>query len=324
MSVEKDPAGAAPQSTWDEFLSYWNRLPDKGLFFVLLAGWIVLFYFWGTTQFNFSTTPSLFEWMNGAWSAPAMDSSHGKLIPFVVLALLWFKREQLARCAPGPGWIGLPFLFVALALHAAGFLAQQPRLSMIGLFMGLYGLIGVVWGWQAMRATFFPLFLLGFCLPLGTVLDSHTFALRLMAAKATTVIARDWLDIPLVRDGTKLLNSDKTTYDVAAACSGIRSFVALAAITTIFAMLKFKKPWKRALIILLTIPLALGCNVLRLVAVIVAGRASGIAAAEFIHEWFGYVTYAAALVCLLLVDWWIREPETKTPPPSAAPAYGAL
>ena len=187
----------------------------------------------------------------------AMDSEHGKLIPVVVLGLLWFKRDQLARCAPGAGWIGLPLLFVALAFHAAGFLAQQPRLSMIGFFMGLYSLIGIVWGWQAMRATFFPLVLFGFCLPLGTVLDNHTLALRLLAAKATLVVAR-WLDIPILRDGTQLFNSDKTVYDVAAACSGIRSFVALTAITTIFAMLKFKTLWRRALIVLLTVPLAMG------------------------------------------------------------------
>jgi exosortase len=325
MSVADEATGAGSQPAWLEFRRYWDRLPDKGWFLALLGAWAVLFHFFGTTQFNFSRTPSLFEWMYGAWDAPAMDSSHGKLVPFVVVALLWFKRQQLARCIPAVGWPGLPLLGVALALHAAGFLAQQPRLSMVAFFLGLYSLIGVVWGWDAMKATFFPLVLFGFCLPLGSVIDSRTLPLRLLAAKATVVIARDLLDIPIVRDGTQLLNSDKTVYEVAAACSGIRSIVALFGITTVYAVLKLKKVWKRAFIMLLTVPLAVGCNVLRLVAMIVAERASGKAAGDLVHEWFGYVTYAIALGCLMLAGGWLREPDnTVAPETSASPVYGAL
>ncbi len=325
MSVAKQTMSEQPQPLLMELRRYWDLLPDKALFLGLLGAWAVLFHFWGTTQFNFSSTPSLFQWMYGAWEAPIMDSSHGKLVPFVVVALLWYKRDELARCKPGVGWPALPLLGVALALHAAGFLVQQPRLSMLAFFLGIYSLIGIVWGWEAMKATFFPLVLFGFCLPLGTVLDNHTMPLRLLAAKCTAFIARDLLDIPITRDGTQLFNTDKTAYEVAAACSGIRSFVALSGITTVYAMLNFKKFWKRALMILLTIPLALGCNVLRLVVMIVAERASGKAAGEFVHEWFGYITYAVALACLMLAGWWLREPEREAQPTiSTSPVYDAL
>jgi exosortase len=325
MSVALETPRAAPDSIWLEIRRYWDVLPNKGFFLVLLAAWCALFQFWGTTQFNFSTTPSLFQWMYGAWDAPAMDSEHGKLIPWVVLGLLWYKRDQLAACKPGPGWLALPLLALALLLHVAGFLVQQPRLSMMALFLGLYSLVGVVWGWGAMKATFFPLVLFGFCLPLGTVLDPYTLSLRILASKATLFICKDLLNIPVVRDGTLLKNPDGSSFEVAAACSGIRSFVALSCITTIFAVLKFKKAWKRALIILLTIPLALGCNTIRLVAIIVAQRASGAAAANLIHEWFGYVTYALALLCLILADSLLKEPEEETPPPPiVSTAYDAL
>jgi exosortase len=326
MSVSDDKADAAPQSAWLEFREYWERLPNKALFLGLLGAWIVLFHFWGVTQFNFTSTPSLFQWMYGAWEAPAMDSSHGKLVPFVVLGLLWFKRDQLARCTVGAGWLALPLLAVALALHAAGFLAQQPRLSMVAFFLGLYSLIGAVWGWEAMKATFFPLVLFGFCLPLGTTVDNRTLHLRLFAAKTTLVVVRDMLGIPVIRHGTQLLKPDGTVYEVAAECSGIRSIVALFGITTVYAMLKLRKWWKRALIILLTVPLAVVCNVLRLVTMIVAAQAFGNAAGTFVHEWFGYVTYAIALVCLMLVGGRLRDSESTAPPPtpSVTPVYGAL
>jgi exosortase len=325
MSSVNKTTEAGQEPAWLEFRRYWNALPDKALFLGLLGAWVALFHFWGTTQFNYSRTPSLFEWMHGAWNAPALDSSHCNLVPFVVLGLLWFKRGQLARCARGVGWLALPLLAVAVAAHAAGFLAQQPRLSIVAFFLGVYSLIGVVWGRDAMKATFFPIVLFAFCVPLGSVIDNNTLTLRLFAAKATLVIARDWLGIDVVRDGTVLLNSDGTAYEVAAACSGIRSFVALLGITTVYAVLKLRKPWKRALIISLTIPLALGCNVFRLVTMIVAEKAFGKAAGEFVHEWFGFVTYAIALGCLMLAGSWLRESETvETPATAATPIYGAI
>ncbi len=66
------------------------------------------------------------------------------------------------------------------------------------------------------------------------------------------------------------MQSRKINFDVAAACSGIRSFVALLAVTTIFAVLAFKPVWKRAAMIALTIPLVVFCNIIRLVAIILA------------------------------------------------------
>src|SRR5271170_728301 len=67
------PATERRPSFWSEFQDYWARVPDKGLFLTLLAGWCGLFQFVGISSFNFGTTePSLFEWMHNAWNAPAM------------------------------------------------------------------------------------------------------------------------------------------------------------------------------------------------------------------------------------------------------------
>jgi exosortase len=268
----------------------------------------------GTASFNFSSTPSLFQWMYNAWDAPMLDSSQGKLIPFVVAILLWVKRRELAETIAGWWWPGLALVGLALLLHVFGFLAQQPRVSMIGFFFGMYSLVGLVWGWRTLKASFFPFVLFSFCMPLGTFAEDLTLPLRLLATKLTYVICHGGLDVPVIRTGTALFDqSGRMNFDVAPACSGIRSFVALLAVTTIFSTLAFKSIWKRAAMILLTVPLVVLFNVIRLVAIILATQAINREAGMFVHEWFGFVTYMMAVACLLGVAHFLRDKPVSAP-----------
>ncbi|HUD83053.1 MAG TPA: exosortase/archaeosortase family protein [Candidatus Saccharimonadales bacterium] len=298
----------------EEFRSYWARLPDKGFFFGLLAAWCVVFELFGTASFNFSTTPSLFQWMYNAWDAPMLDSSQGKLIPFVVVILLWVRRRELAETITGWWWPGLAFVGLALLLHVFGFLAQQPRVSIVALFFGIYSLVGLVWGWRTMKASFFPFVLFAFCMPFGTFVENLTLPLRLLATKLTFLICHGGLEIPLFQNGTELFDkTGKINFDIAPACSGIRSFVALLAVTTIFSVMAFKTIWKRAAMIALTIPLVVFFNVVRLVAIILATQAINKEAGLFVHEWFGFVTYMMAVVCLLGVAHCLRDKPLTAP-----------
>jgi exosortase len=201
-----------------------------------------------------------------------------------------------------------------LLLHILGFLAQQPRVSLVALFLGLYALVGLAWGWKAMRASFFPLFLFAFCMPLGTFVENLTMPLRIFTVKLTAWLCGVLLDVPVTAHGTALYDaSGKINFDVAAACSGIRSFVALLAVSTVFAFLTYRSIWKRAGMILLTVPLVVFCNLIRLLAIVLATQAFDQQAGHFIHEWFGFVTYLLAIGCMLAAGHWLRD----EPSPSA-------
>jgi exosortase len=143
----------------------------------------------------------------------------------------------------------------------------------------------------------------------GTFAQGVTLPLRLMAAKATAGLAHGVLDVDIIRDGTQLLDPQaRWHYDVAAACSGIRSFIALLAITTILAGLTMNAIWKKTVIVALSVPLALICNVMRLTTIILAANAfKAQAAGDFVDRYFGYVTYGVAVVCVLLVGRWLRR-----------------
>jgi exosortase len=297
--------------------AFWRAMPDKAVFGALLAAWVLLFHYWGWTTMTAGRTGSLFDWMWLKWSDPSNDASHGKLIPWVVLAVLWFRRERLVKSVAGVWWPGLIGVGLALGLQVAGFVVQQPRLSMMALFFGAWGLTGLVWGRETLKVTFFPFFIFAFCVPMGgTFAQSLTLPLRMWAAKVTAFITDDVLGIEVVRTGTKLV--DPHGYfncEVAAECSGIRSFMALLAISTIFSVLAMRVLWKRAVMIGLSVPIALICNVLRLVAIILAATAfRSQAAGNFVHEWFGYVTYMIGIGILLLAARWLGEKPSPSPP----------
>ena len=162
-----------------ELQAFWGRMPDKAVFGMLLACWVLLFQFYGWTTATAGRTGSLFEWMWSKWSDPSNDASHGKLIPWVVLCVLWFRRERLVKSVAGVWWPGLAAVGLALGLHVAGFVVQQPRLSMAAFFFGAWGLTGLVWGWDTLKATLFPFFIFAFCVPMGgTFAQGLTLPLR--------------------------------------------------------------------------------------------------------------------------------------------------
>jgi len=297
-------------------LMYLTWTPDYKRTAFVMMGYILAIC---TLNFLLSEPYSLSGWMWDKWSDPSNDASHGKLIPWVVLVVLWFRRERLVKSVSGVWWPGLAAVGLALVLHVVGFVVQQPRLSMVAFFFGAWGLAGLVWGWETLKAAFFPFFIFGFCVPMGgTFALTLTLPLRQFAAKATMFITHDMLQMAVARSGTNLMDPTGHGYfncEVAAECSGIRSFMALLAISTIFSVLAMRVLWKRAVMIGLSVPIALICNVLRLVAIILAATAfRSQAAGNFVHEWFGYVTYMIGIGILLLAARWLGEKPSPSPP----------
>jgi exosortase len=284
-----------------EFSRCWRSLPNKAIFFTLLAAWVLLFQFLGNATFGYIDTASLMRWMLKAYWNPGegttqswsigyflngfSDDGHGLLIPIVVLVLLWWKRDQLLSLGNRLWWPGLFLLAGALVLHMLGYLVQQPRISIIALFAGIYALTGLVWGPAWLRATFFPFILFAFCVPITSIGEPITFPLRNFVAKVVTFISNEVLGMTVVREGTQLFNSAHTyRYEVAAACSGLRSLIAIMALSTIYGFMNFENGWKRVLIILSAVPLAVIGNVLRMMCIIIAAEMSGQTGGNYVHE----------------------------------------
>lgn len=313
MAEPTQPAPTLAEEFLVEFRAFWAWLPDKPLFFTLLGAWAGLFHFLGHCSFNFTDQPSLFAWMWGAWSAEALEAEHGKLVPVVVLILLWLRRNELLA-TPTRRWLpALAGVALALVLHVLAFTVQQPRVSMVALAGGVWCLVGLVWGPGWLRKTFFPFLLLGFCVPLEALGEGLLFQLRLLVTQLSVGIGHNLLGLDVLRDGTAIFNTARTfNYDVAPACSGIRSLTSLLAVTTIYGYVAFRAPWKRAVMMALAAPLAVAGNVARITTVIILAEAFGHKAGAAAETNLGYVTFAVAIGLMFLAGWLMRE---KAAPP---------
>lgn len=292
----------------EEFSQVWAQLPSKALFGLMLLAWLALFHFLGNSTLGYVKTTSLFGWMNYAYEQRA-DDQHGYLIPFVVLALLWWKRRELLAVEKRIWWPALALVALGLLFHVLGFLVQQTRVSIAGFFIGLYGLTGLVWGPQWLRATFFPYFLFVFCMPLGNTAERITFPLRLLSTQISVAISHG-LGIDVIRQGTMIWEpSGRFQYEIAAACSGIRSLTAFFAFTLIFSFVFLRQTWRRLLLIALAFPLSVLSNVIRLLCIILAAEVGGQAAGNWAHEstWFSLLPYVPSLIIILLLGNWLQE-----------------
>ena len=229
-------------------------LPDKALFFGLLAAWIALFQFLGNSTLGYVHTPSLFGWwlwvntrgLDGAGAGEALnrilnsEEAHGWLMPAVILGLFWWNRRELSTVPKKIWWPALGMFIPALSLHILGYMVQQTRISVLAFFAGIYALMGLVWGSAWLRATFFPFFLFIFCVPLGNSAEYITFPLRLLATKITMLLAHNVLGIDVVQSGTSIWEpTGRFQYEIAAACSGIRSLTAIFALATVYGFIEF-------------------------------------------------------------------------------------
>ena len=212
----------------DDLRRVWNELPDKKLFGVLLIAWVTMFHFFGNSTFGYIDSASIFHWMYSVYSLPESDDGHGLLIPWVVLAVLWWRRKLLLSLPRNSWWPAVVILLLAICFHLLGFAVQQPRISIISFFLGLYALVGVIWGRDWLKATFMPFSIFAFCVPISTleVIKNLTTPLRLMATAISTSAAHGVLGFEVTCRGTQILDAAGVArYDVAAACSGIRSLI---------------------------------------------------------------------------------------------------
>jgi exosortase len=241
------------------------------------------------------------------------DDGHGVLIPFAVLALFWWKREELLAQELRTWSPGLLLVGSALLLHVIGYMGQQPKLSVMAFFIGIYGLTGLAWGPGWLRKSFFPFFLFGFCVPLGLQSQFISFPLRLLVSKLVEIVANGVFAIDVVRDGTSLSNATgHYQYEVAAACSGLRSLLATIALSMIYAFVSFSRNWKRLVLILSAIPLAVLGNLVRMMAIIIAAEIGGQDWGNAVHEGgpmglYSLLPYLPAFGGLLFLGYMLRE-----------------
>lgn len=283
---------------------------------------VAVFQFFGNANRGYIDTASLFYWWGYQWINPGSETEHGWLILGLSAWLFWRNAQvpkpgpvaETRRKAPpsGSSTAALAAMLFGLALHAVGFAAQQARLSILAFLIFAWGVGRLAGGRRWGAAGLFPLGFMVFAIPIN-VLDSVGFWLRMWVLDASSSLAH-LCGIGVLRGGTQLLAPDgRYNYDVAAACSGVRSLTAMAALSLLAGYLNFHAWWRRALILALCFPLVYLGNVARISAIIFAAQVGGQAWGEHAHTVMGFGVFAIVLggvfAAVSAMQRWWPEPE---------------
>lgn len=309
----------APADWRADTIECWQRLPNKFFFFTLLAAWLLLFHLWGNSILGYVHTSSLLAWLYDAYNLngeAGEDASFANFIPFLVVGIFWWKRKELLALPLQLWWPGLLLLAAALGLHFLGYVVQQPFVSVVALIAGIHALMGLAWGRAWLRHSAYPFFLFVFSIPLTAHLNFILFPLRLLVCWLVEMVSH-LVGISIIRHGTQLMDpSGAYGYDVAAACGGIRSLIAIFLLATVIAFGLLRAPGNRFFLIALAVPFAVLGNMLRLLAIIVAAEMGGQNWGNYVHEGgpFGLISllpYIPGIIGLISLGRWLERREIK-------------
>jgi exosortase len=196
------------------------------------------------------------EW----WTVEA--SSYGMLIPPIALYLAWIRRHDILAIPARYDNRGLTLVAGACVTFLLGQLAAEFFLARISFVLLLAGLTWSFWGFARLRALAFPFILLMTMVPLpGLVYNSVAAPLQLLASTAATDIAQS-LGVSIYRDGN-IIHLATTSLGVAEACSGLNSLSSLVVGSLLLGYLEDASLMGRILLTVLSIPLAIAVNVIR-------------------------------------------------------------
>lgn len=225
--------------------------------------------------------------------------SHGLLVPAISGYFVWRQRHELQKYPFQPASSGLFLILFALLVLFTG-VAAQEHFSMRASFVFLLaGIVLFLLGWQWFKELSLALGFLFFMIPLPYIVyDAMAFPLKLFVAKFS-VIALKLLGVVVVREGN-IIMFPQTVLEVADACSGLRSLMSLLALGVALAVFSQPKLSRRALLVALTLPIAISTNMIRVIGTGLLAQHYGAAAAEgFFHEFAGMAVFTLAMVLLV-------------------------
>lgn len=203
------------------------------------------------------------------WKDPTWQ--HGALAPLIAGWLVWQRRALLAALpARGSLW-GLPVMLLCLLAFYAGFKAHNYYLGAAGVQGFIAGAVLWCLGWRHFQAVGFAWVMLGFMWPLVFLESSVGYRLRVLMVEAVCQVLNG-VNIGVVREGTSLMSAAVEgraagalfSLKVDAPCSGMRSLFALMMVSALFGWFRQRAWWRRGLLFLSSIPLAVLANMVRI------------------------------------------------------------
>ena len=240
--------------------------------------------------------------------------SHGFAIPLIAVGLGWFLSERIAiGVARSDAW-GLLLLVAGTAMHIFGVYVFVEAADCLGLLLCITGGILLIWGRKFVLGVWPAILFLVFMFPLPFRIERMLSGpLQLYGAEQAAYYIQIF-GIPAVAKGSLILMGDHKL-GVAEACSGMRMLTVFFAISSATIIVTRRSIWEKVIIFASALPIALICNIGRIVATALAHQWFGQETADLVfHDLSGWLMMTSAMVLLYLLlkllDWmFVAAPE---------------
>lgn len=261
-------------------------------------------------------------------------NSYAVAVPFISAWLIWQRLGELPSGTPSPAITPATLLgLLSLALAAFSTFGRSSNafdspstwicLQMLGWVAGAWA--GAFWffGAASVRQFAFPWSYLLFTAPPPTpVLDVLEKGLQVGSAAAVEAVFRIG-QVTYSREGQTFWLPG-LHFDIAPECSGIRATLVLLLTSLLGAYMILRSPWRRAILVLMVVPLGIARNTLRIctITLLTAFHDPTIIDGPLHHKG-GPVFFAISLIPFFVVLAWFRRQENResigAPPTSGAP-----
>lgn len=235
-----------------------EKLADRrvlGTILVLLAGIVALFWRWFLAQHEHS-------WGNGDWS-------HAYFVPLIAVYLLWQNRAALERERMSVFWPGAMPLVTGVWCYVYFIVGVPNHFGQgLSLVLTVFGLTLLFLGPRAMEHLFTAIGFLVFGITVPEIIMNYlTYPLQDLAARAGYFILR-LMDVNCDLSGNMInvitSSGAGVPLDVGTQCSGMRTVIAFVALGTAVALAGTRTWWKRVVLVVTALPIAIVLNALRI------------------------------------------------------------
>jgi exosortase len=251
------------------------------------------------------------------------SSSHILLIPILSICLLYMERSRIfrvVRTSPVPGGAVVLgaitlYLFVVRRLPVQDPEQFLPGATLAIVLLWLGGFL-LCYGAEAWRRASFSLLFLLLMVPLPTPILERIIYLLQQGSTEISYLLFKAVGVPVLRQGF-ILAVPGVTIQVAKECSGIRSSMALFITCLLAAHLFLRTKWKMLIFVLLTFPLAIIKNGIRITTLtLLSVYVDPSFLTGSLHHDGGFVFFLLALAILFPVLLLLQKSE-HAPTPSA-------
>ncbi|MFP6874085.1 MAG: exosortase/archaeosortase family protein [Verrucomicrobiales bacterium] len=296
----------------------WFRTNPLTLALLLTITGTIFYFYCALPLFGNFREQSVTHWIWAICGKPEYDYGHGRFVPLAMVFLVFRSWKKIAAAPRSSEWWGLALLILGILFYIVSVRTIQARMAAGSIPFIIYGLIAFLWGRHAAKHFIFPLALIYFAIPLPG-LTQATNGLQIIATQiAYHISSLCGADVTAAGTNIQSATGQWDALKIAEGCSGVRSLIALTFIAAVYGYLTQDKLWKQGILILVSIPMAILANSIRVTTIVlIAEYWNADFAAKTYHNFSGFIFFPLGLAGLLLVSFlinggWKRERQTTT------------